>query len=345
MIYIFSNKPQQVWQNDYLQTYLEFLPQIAPVELVKADTKGYTYIKNKATEEDLIWITHYADIGAYRWDVVSGRTIFRISGTSAHPWCYQVDPTLEYRDFLAIDFMLSPHPNVTKLIEEKFYKDNPDKLAKIITTGYPMVNPKIRYQNMLMFNDKDVYELAWSERKDRIVIGGRLSPDKQPMLAMWLLQDIVKQVEVVFCYAHDKELDWFEYYGGRSRWEMLGFKFQKLDHNEFLAFLAESKYYFSCSLGDTMCYSAFEAISLGCYAMLPDTMKHGTGLPHISCMTNAYTYRAFDKVSVEQIFEEAHGRDAYQKQNTIWTDPNRFICRLRDGIYGTNSYKVYYGEE
>ena len=344
MIYIFSNKPQQVWQNDYLQTYLEFLPQIAPVELVKADTKGYVYIKNKATEEDLIWITHYADIGAYRWDVVSGRTIFRISGTSAHPWCYQVDPTLEYRDFLAIDFMLSPHPNVTKLIEER-YKDNPDKLAKIITTGYPMVNPKIRYQNMLMFNDKDVYELAWSERKDRIVIGGRLSPDKQPMLAFWLLQDIVKQVEVVFCYAHDKELDWFEYYGGRSRWEALGFKFQKLDHNEFLAFLSESKYYFSCSLGDTMCYSAFEAISLGCYAMLPDTMKHGTGLPHISCMTNAYTYRAFDKVSVENVFEEASGPNAYQKQNTIWTDPNRFICRLRDGIYGTNSYKVYYGEE
>lgn len=344
MIYIFSNDPQQVWQEDYLQTYAEFLPQIMPVQIVKADTKGFNEIHKLCQPGDYVWITHYADIARYDWSKIKAETIFRISGTSAHPWCYQVDNNQELSDFKIVDYMLSPHPNVTRLLEDKFYKDTPDRLAKLITTGYPMVNPKVRYEEHLKKNN--AYNLMPSQRKNRLIVGGRLSPDKQPMLAFWLLQDIAKKCDVVFCYANDKELEWLEQYGGRTRWERLGYQFEKLEHEDFLTMLATSRYYFSCSLGDTMCYSAFEAISLDCYTILPDTMKHGTGLPHISCMQScAYIYKAFDKRSVDCVFDEASGKDAYQKQDTTWTDPNRFIARLRDGLFGTSSYETIYGKD
>lgn len=330
MIYIFSNKPQQIWQNDYLQTYIEFLPQIAPVTVLDANQESFNRLKDVCTESDFVWITHYKDIGAYAWGDLKAKTIFRISGTSLHPWCYQVDVTQEAVDFSVIDYMLSPHPYVTDLVK-------PITVNKVITTGYPMIHPRIRY---------DLPNTPWKHRDDRVVIGGRLSPDKQPMLAMWLLQDIAKGKDVVFCYGDNKELDWLESYGGVHRWEQLGFKFQQCNHLEFLEVLAQSKYYFSCSLGDTMCYSAFEAISLGCYAILPDTYGKGTRLPHIGAMINKVgIYSAFDKSSVEHVFNNSDTNFKEQRQKTLWTDPNRFIARLRDGLFNTNTYEILYGEK
>lgn len=284
MLYLVTNKPQQVWQDHYLRTYeSELKSRNVPYKLVPAS--DIQSVKLKAT--DLVWIMSYKDIRevSKHCRLYGAVTLFRLSGTAMHPWSYQVDVDDEIKDFKDIDYMLVPTESTAKAVK-------PITVNKVLVTGYPM-----------RLYDADSIKLKpLVERKNRIVIGGRLSPDKQPLLAMHLLtRQLQKGMvdEVVFCYPSNKELKWLEAYGGAKRWERLGFQFKQMTHREWIAFAADSRFYFTASLGDTVCYSLFEAVSLGCLPLVPNTSE-ATLLPvmHEVVSSPMFTYPAFSERGV-----------------------------------------------
>lgn len=286
MLYLVTNKPQQVWQDHYLMTYeSELKARNTPYQLVPASDVDGVQLK----DTDLVWIMSYKDIrDVSRYCRRFGaKTLFRLSGTAMHPWSYQVDVDDEIEDFKDIDYMLVPTESTAKAVK-------PITVNNVLVTGYPM-----------RLYDADGIKLkSPAKRKNRIVIGGRLSPDKQPLLAMHLLtRQLQKGVidEVVFCYPSEKELKWLEAYGGAKRWERLGFQFKQMTHKEWIAFAADSRFYFTASLGDTVCYSLFEAVSLGCLPLVPDTSV-ATLLPvmHEVVSSKMFTYPAFSERGVAE---------------------------------------------
>ena len=284
MLYLVTNKPQQVWQDHYLMTYESGLKaRNVPYKVVPASDIENVPLK----DTDLVWIMSYKDIrnvSSYSRRF-GAKTLFRLSGTAMHPWSYQVDVDDEVEDFKDIDYMLVPTKSTAEAVK-------PITVNKVLVTGYPM-----------RLYDADGIELKpHIKRKNRIVIGGRLSPDKQPMLAMHLLTKQLKRGvvdEVVFCYPSEKELKWLDAYGGAKRWERLGFQFKQMNHAEWIAFAADSRFYFTASLGDTVCYSLFEAMSLGCLPIVPDTSE-ATLLPvmHEVVSSKLFTYPAFSERGV-----------------------------------------------
>ena len=284
MLYLVTNKPQQVWQDHYMRTYeSELKARNVPYMVVPASDIESVQLK----DTDLVWIMSYKDIRnvSRHCRHFGAKTMFRLSGTAMHPWSYQVDMDDEIEDFKDIDYMLVPTKTTAEAVK-------PITVNEVLVTGYPM-----------RLYDADGIKLKPPmQRKNRIVIGGRLSPDKQPMLSMHLLYGQLKSGavdEVVFCYPSEKELKWLEVYGGAKRWERLGFQFKQMTHAEWIAFAADSRFYFTASLGDTVCYSLFEAMSLGCLPIVPDT-SGATLLPvmHEVVSSREFTYPSFSEREV-----------------------------------------------
>lgn len=259
---LFDNEKQANWQPIYEATYVRTLAE-KDFDFKCESFDFYENWRHNLKPGDVLWPMHYKHLSypglkdfANHYGV---KIIFRVSGTAANPECYQVDFETE-RNIVEniVDVNMVFGTRMQKFMQERY----PD--GRFEPIGYPIQVPK-HHSNPV--------------KKPRIVIGGRLSPDKQPMLAMRLLKNQLKtHREIVFAYPDNKGKDtnWMNSYGGFARYEALGFKFLKMDKDEWLRYIGESEIYFTCSLGDTACVSMIEALELGAYVVYP---KFGEGLP------------------------------------------------------------------
>lgn len=313
MLYLVINdKKQANWQTKYEANYIEML-KLKNYPFTLVNSNRLSDLSNEARPDDFIWIMHYQDLLNQDLKDTKAKVIFRISGTATHPYCYQVNLAEErYLINDVIDINLSFNSRLSDYMQ-KFYPN-----AFFANTGYPLTDCKTKIIRVD------------SQRKNRIVIGGRLSPDKQPMLAMNMLQDIAKNYEIVFCYPNNGGKDdyWLQQYGGKERYEALGFKFEQHSQESWIEILKDSKFCFTCSLGDIVSVSIVEACENDCYPIVP---RIKSGLPlYDSYLDNAYL--PFDKIEAlslihfaDKYFDEMRFDCTYLNK-TLWVD--RFIEML-----------------
>lgn len=300
MLYLLLNdKKQAFWQIRYEQTYCSLLDKIGyPYKILHGHNKELPVLHG----EDFLWVMHYEDLDSPYVRSTAAKTIFRISGTSAHPYCYQVDSELEKEQLERITFNLSPHPRASSLIQKFAPK------ARIVDTGYPIYVPETMLREKI---------------PKTIVVGGRLSPDKQFMLSCWLLQPYVDEgYTVTFCYPDNggKDTTWINIYGGSERYLNRGFLFKKHSNEEWLNTLAESEFFFTASLGDTICCSCVEAVTLGCYPLTP---KIGSEIPLYDTYLDQ-GYEPFSSSDLRRLIEQKPKLTV----DRSWIDPSSFIERV-----------------
>lgn len=308
MLYLLAGETEQApWQAHYLQTYKKILraEQLPFVTLTHADKRSLSYLQ----PNDILWIQHYADLEDTSVLTCRAKRMYRMSGTATHPYCYQVDMIREHKQLLnVIDINLSFHPRMSSYVR-RFYPS-----ITLWDTGYPV----------------DVPSLPRKDLTKTILVGGRLSPDKNFMLSAYLLEPYLDGYNVVFCYPNSKGKDaaWLEHYGGKSRYERLGFKFEQLTRDGWLKRLQSAEFYFTASLGDTACSSCIEAVSIGVYPLVP---RINDGLPCYDTYLNV-GYEPFSQESLATLIKT---KPAVCVDNT-WFSPTLFGKRLKEYLDGTN---------
>jgi len=301
MLYLLTSEIKQSnWQPYYENTYVKQLQKNSiPFEFCSLD--GFP----NCSSQDFVWVMHFNHLHKPQVINCKAKVIYRMSGTSTHPYCYQVDMEKEVKELTEIiDVNMSFHPRMTEYVK-KFFPD-----INIITTGYPIEVP--------------VLENAVKQK--RIVVGGRLSPDKQFMLSTYLLQPFLSDYEIVFCYPdyNGKDSWWLEQYGGKERYERLGFKFLKLDKLEWLEYLNASEFFFISSLGDTACVSCVEAVSLGVYPLVP---KIEDGLP----VYDTYIDIGYEPFSKKSLSELIRTKPDFNYDDT-YTNPDKWTTRFKSEV-------------
>jgi hypothetical protein len=296
---VINGRKQAPWQQRYEQTYRRLLLERGiPFTVTTVEGLG------KEGPGDFLWVMHYQDLNHPAVAQSPARTIFRMSGTSVHPFCYQVDVQDELRQLTeVVDFNLSFHPRMTALVAPHMPG------ARFVDTGYPIEVPAVTDQGPRV--------------PKTIVVGGRLSPDKQFMLSAFLLQPYVDQgFTVTFCYPDSggKDSDWMRMQGGFERWTRRGFRFEHLNNQGWLRKLAESEFYFTASLGDTACCSCVEAVTLGAYPLVP---KIKDGLPAYDVYIDQ-GYEPFSQSSLDQLIRTKPP----VKVDDTWFNPDLFMDRL-----------------
>lgn len=289
---------QAPWQERYESTYLKLLKKYSiPFDLIDSTSDRVL------NSEDYLWVMHYEDLLSQVVKTNPKRTIFRISGTSIHPYCYQVDAEDESWVFENIGFNLSFHPRMTRLLRQFFPNSN------FVDTGYPIDVPE---------PDNFVTRVQRT-----IVVGGRLSADKQFMLSTFLLQPYVDEgYEVTFCYPNRSGNDdlWMDKYGGYGRYKRRGFKFEEMSNEQWLKKLQKSEFYFTASLGDTACCSCVEAVRMGTYPLVP---KIDRGLPAYDTYIDV-GYEPFSALSLKNLIRT---KPKITVDDT-WINPDFFMQRF-----------------
>lgn len=300
MLYLLTNSTKQApWQPRYERTYLRLLVEHSIPHRVVSTLDDVPYL----TDNDHLWVMHYKDLLSLDARTAE-RTIYRISGTSVHPYCYQVDEKQEQLVFDTVGFNLSFHPRMTELLR-RFYPS-----ARFYDTGYPI--------------DVPVFAVPVERKPKTIVVGGRLSPDKQFMLSAFLLQPYVDAGwTVTFCYPDNggKDTVWMERQGGFARYERRGFNFQRMSNSDWLRTLAASEFYFTASLGDTACCSCVEAVKMGAYPLVP---RIGQGLPAYDTYLNV-GYEPFSASSLDQLIRD---KPPIEVDDT-WISSEKFMQRFK----------------
>ncbi len=275
MFYFLTNKKRQsVWAYSFDRLYSEALNKIG------IETKTINSLKclSKLTEKDYLFICQYQDIDTEEVRNCKAIKLAQVNGTGANLYCPQVKQTQEKKE---VEKILNYNVVFNKRHEKVFKSVYPN--AKTIIAGFPVaVN--------LFSNIR--------RKKKKIVVAGRVSPDKQFYLATYLLKDLLKLgYEIVFCYNTDKDKEWLELYD-YNKFKKIGFKFKKLNHNNFIKELQSAEYYFICSLGDTMSVSLAEALLCGCKPIVPDLKE---GIPVYDDYIFSNKYKPFCKESVKKI--------------------------------------------
>lgn len=311
MLYLlFSHDKQAAWQVRYEQTYMDLLTKYGvPFAVIDSDFALPDRLA-ALTKDDFLWVMNYKDLDLLQeWAKTRATVLFRISGTSVHPYCYQVDFEREAAHLTSvIDVNLSLHPRMTKLMQPYFPQ------ARFADVGYPMVVPELTGK-------------LPDRVPDTIVVGGRLSPDKQFMLSAFLLQPYVDAgYQVTFCFPNNRDGDseWIARQGGWERYERRGFQFEQMDNSQWLRTLASSEFYFSASLGDTACYSCVEAVKMGCYPLTP---KFGDGLPAF----DIYLSDGYEPFSASDLRRLITTKPPITVDR-VWIDPDLFMLRLIEKV-------------
>lgn len=315
MLYLLFNKKKQAnWQVVYESTYTEMLNKEGIPYNIIFDDVLYSITFNKG---DFIWVMHYQDLTEHRELLIKcpAKVIFRMSGTSVHPYCYQVDMHNEDDSIQnVIDYNMVFCDRMKEYMES-FY---PNK--KFVATGYPItvLKPTVPY--------------SLEKRNKEILIGGRLSPDKQVMLAMYMLTPLLKDYNITFCYPDNKGKDTFFFekcYGGFERYKRLGFNFEICDKQQWVNRISQAEFYFSASLGDTSCISEIEAITLGAYPLVP---KFNEGLP----VYDVYIDVGYEPFSKKSLLELVKTKPEFHIDNN-WFSPEKWVKRFKeilDGKFG-----------
>lgn len=257
----------------------------------------------KLGPSDILWVMHYNDFLAPEVRRCEARVIAQANGTATNPYCYQVDGTAERQAIeQTIDVNLVFSARMAGVMQARFPR------ARFLPVGFPVTVPPL---------DK------LTTVAHKVVVAGRVGPDKQFLLATFLLRDIARDHEIVFCYPDDKgdeQTHWLEVYKA----ERFPCRVKRCDRPEYLAELATAEFYFSCSLGDISSVGLAEALLVGCYPVVP---RFEEGLPcydeHVSL-----GYAPFCKAEVEALVRD--------KPHFTWatglSDPLTCTTRLLVGL-------------
>ena len=276
MLYFLVNKKKQApWANSFDRLYRASMAELG-VKTGVVNNKNREVLLPKLTKSDFLFICHYEDISAK--DVISckAKKLAQVNGTGANLYCPQVDQKQEKKEVeKLLDYNVCFNKRIADTLKAQYPK------AKTIIAGFPTVvdTPKEKVKRT----------------RKKIVVGGRVSPDKQFYLATYLLKDLLKEgYEIVFCYNNRNDKRWLLEYDYK-KFERIGFKFKKLSRKGFIKELLSSSFYFICSLGDTNSIALSEAIMCGCIPIVPDFKE---GIPAYDDYVIDGKYEPFSKADV-----------------------------------------------
>lgn len=280
------------------------------------------------TADDYVFILHYLDLDKEEVKNCKAKRLTQINGTSANPFIYQVDYKTEQKQILeSVDYLLALNARLSEGYNRVFFSELQEAHVGILAVGFPSEVPEA-YQSETFREEGDKRKVMCvhrPERKKQIVVGGRISPDKQFYLAVYLLRSALEMLEwndykIIFAYNSEKDDEWADYYG-KDKFERENVEFRpNTSREEFLDLLNESQYYFTCSLGDTGSITAQEAIMCGTYPLIP----------HIHRLIPTYSnfvdinYEAFSVRELAKLMDERPILNA--KLDCF--DPSKFVDNL-----------------
>jgi len=230
--------------------------------------------KKSFTSKDWLFIMNYEDLEVVKELGIEAKLIMHSHGTSYNPYAYNVG-TYEREQLKQVDLVTT-----LSMSHQLLLKDKTNRAEYI---GFPL-------QLEILWN---CYNKLHKEKK--IVIGGRISPDKQFYLATYLLQPLLNKYKIVFSISANDSREWVNFYD-LTRFEELGFIFHYNTQEEFYQELGNAKFFFTCSLGDTICLSLVEAQACGCYLLYPNITN---GYP----VWRDYLSGGYEPFSQESIFK------------------------------------------
>ena len=254
MLYILkSDYPEQAnWHNDFSIGLVESLLKVGYPDILKGTE---AYIPPQITENDYLFVTHYADLDSLAVRNTKAKVIFHHHGSAVSPYMHYVDRKAEIEQVMnVIDINTFCLPTQAKHIITK-YNLPKDKCA---TIGFPL--------------DFSKYEKYKKPKKKKIVVGGHIGPERQCYLATYLLKDLIPEYEVVFSIVEKPNCvtgKWSSFYD-LQRFIDMGFRFVlHPDQEGFYQELSDASHVFTCSLGDVISISIVEGYLCGCYPVVP----------------------------------------------------------------------------
>ena len=285
---LINEKKQSAWQLEYERLYSRCLKN-KPID-ISLDKVA------QLTSKDVLWIMHYEDQLLPEVKSCNAFRIAQANGTSANPYCYQVDATSELEAMReALDAVLVFNPQM-KIAMQGHFGD----IVEYWDAGFPIEVPNIE------------------QKKNRkgVVVAGRISPDKQFFLSTYLLANFPNMdIPVTFCHMKGEE-KWYNLYNP-ERFDII---IKECNRQQYLEELSKAEYYFTASLGDTSSVSLPEALLLGCYPLVPQLKEL---LPTYDSYINVH-YEPFSRASVEKL---ALNKPEC-KFSTMWFDPKLCAERL-----------------
>lgn len=245
MLYlVIHDTKQSSWAIDFEMLIAKGLSEVDyPYEFIKADEIG------EFTEEDALFVMHYLDLDHPKVKDTKAKVITHSNGSSYNPFAYNVD-RVEREQLKQVDINTTCSKGQAKYLKGKANK--PSYL------GFP-----VDIETITKYNQP--------KKKRKIVVGGRISPDKQFYLTAFLLEPLLEFYEIVFSVI-DKDNEWSKFYDIK-RFEEMGYKFHYNNQEEFYKELGDAEVFFTASLGDTICLSLVEAVLCGAYPVFPAIEK------------------------------------------------------------------------
>lgn len=294
---LINEKKQSAWQVEYERLYLEHLRN-KPIDISLDKV-------SQLTSKDVLWIMHYEDQLRPEIKSCNAFRIAQANGTSANPYCYQVDAKSELEAMReALDAVLVFNPQMKTAMQTHF-----GDIVDYWDVGFPVTVPKIEQK----------------ENRKGVVVAGRISPDKQFFLSTYLLNNFPKMnIPVTFCLPKGEE-KWYSLYNP----ERFDITIKECTREEYLEELSRAEYYFIGSLSDISSVSLCEALLMGCYPLVP---KLDELLPTYDSYVDVH-YEPFSRASVEKLALDK----PECKFSTLWFDPKLCAERLDrrlDEIFG-----------
>lgn len=280
MIHIYAQDRGGTWAHDYINALMAGFS-----ELGVRYSAGRT-IPESLDEYDKVIVVHPLEMLDGPLYKTKAKVLTHVHGTVATtPYYGDIDETMHevvpYND--TIDYILTAFHSTANFVENHFRDRVPGIINKLRVVGFPFDDSL----NSMYYKD---------EKEKNIVIGGRLTPGKQWMLASYLLQDWVDEYNVIFAcpeqHKDDLMLD-------LRPFENRGFQFAFLNHEQFVELIGRSEIYFTASMEDVSSVGLVEAIRAGCYPLVPHYENDFCGFNN--CVKTGY--KPFYKDNVDWMIE------------------------------------------
>jgi hypothetical protein len=275
-LYILTNLQKQAnWVNDFEENLKKGLDELNfPNEIIDSLNRDFL-------ETDFIYVMNFRDLDKIDKNKIKAKIICHSNGSAINQYAYNVNREAEKKQlYEIIDINTTNIERQDTLMKDKYPG------IKTLPIGFPLDFEKYeKYKNI--------------SKKKKIVVGGRISPDKQFYLATYLLEDLMPEYEVVFSIL-DKDEKWSNFYD-IDRFKEKGFQIREnKTSEEFYNEISDAEFFFTCSLGDTISISLIEAYLCGSYIVAQRCKK--TSFP----MWDYYHggYEPFDKREIEKMIRQ-----------------------------------------
>jgi len=290
------------WEVDFQENLIKGLYEIGTMRQVAEVALDWV---PKMSETDYVFVVNYKHLSTPEVMNTKATVLAHSNGSAVNYYAYNVNKEEERRQVSTVIDV-----NTTNCHSQDI----------LMNIEYPEMNPSLMIGFPLDFEKYKKYN---KPKKKKIVVGGRISPDKQFYLATYLLSDLVKDYEVVFTVI-DKDHKWSDMYD-LDRFRGMGYRIKDcLTSEEFYEELSDAEFFFICSLGDTISVGLAEAILCGCYPVVPDIQ----GMFPLWMDYVSKGYEPFSKKSVEKMIR----RKPSIKCDMSLFDYKKVCQRLKEGL-------------